>query len=194
MLNNTTLSGAINATQTSFGVAAATNITAPTSTTGAGFTYLYIDAELMFVTGVNGTVVQVLRGQGGTQAVAHGATAGVLIGLPSDFSPFQPGVGAFSAVASNFAGFSAPVASAAALQASGRRFHVTGIVQSTTLLPPAGFVEGELTIVADGIWTWTTGGASPWGFAVAGTVTTAGSVVTFSYDATKQLWYPSRLA
>jgi hypothetical protein len=58
----------------------------------------------------------------------------------------------------------------------------------------AGFVEGTITIVADGVWTWTTGGASPWAFGVAGTVTTAGSAVDFTYDATKSLWYPSRLA
>jgi hypothetical protein len=189
-LNATTLSGAINATQYSFGIASATGVSAPVYPTGSGFTYLYVENELMFVTGVNGTIVNVIRGFGGTQAVSHASSCPVIVGAPSDFPNFTPGINAVTAKSSNYDGFAAPVASAATITPSGRRFHVTGTTQTTTINLPSGFLEGTITIVADGIWTWSTGG----NIAVAGTVTTAASAVDFTYDAKTSLWYPSRLA
>lgn len=81
----TTLSLAIGASDTQFGVASATGITAPNFTTGVGLTYLFIDQEFMLVTGINGTAVQVVRGQLGTGSVAHLSGANVQAGLPSDF-------------------------------------------------------------------------------------------------------------
>lgn len=190
----TTLSGAINANQTSFGVASASGITNPVYPTGSGFTYLFVDNELMFVTNVTGTVVSVLRGQGGTSAVAHASACPVLIGLPSDFASFIPAIAAFTAKASVNDGWSAPVVGAATITASGRRFHlITTTTQCTVMHPPTPFVEGVVTVAYDVVQTWTTGGGTN-GFAVAGTPTTAGSTVDFTYDAATALWYPSRLA
>lgn len=69
-------------------VASATGITAPNFTTGAGITWLLIDQEFMVVTAVNGTVISVLRGQGGTLAAPHVINTQVQIGLPGDFAEF----------------------------------------------------------------------------------------------------------
>lgn len=194
-LTNTTLSATITAYATQFGLASTTNVLAPISVTGVG-SFLFCEREMMQVTAVpvSGTV-QVVRGVYGTRAVAHNASSGVLISATqADFPTFQPSIDSFNTSLNRYIGIGAPVASAAALTAPGAIFHVTGTTQATTLIPPSGFVEGQITIIADGVWTWTTGGASPNGFAVAGTVTTAGSTVTFTYDAATSLWYPSRLA
>jgi hypothetical protein len=191
-INSTTLSAAITATQTQFAVASTTNILAPVFTTGAGYTFMLIDLELMFVTGVPiaGTV-QVIRGFGGSVASAHGITAPVIVGLPSDFPQYAPAITAFvSAEPNRFRGIFAPVASATTITASGPLFHVTGTTATATINLPANFVEGAITVIADGVWTWTAAG----NIAVAGTVTTAGSTVTFIYDAATSKWYPSRLA
>ena len=67
----TTLSGAITSNQISFGVASATGIAAPNFQTATGITYLFVDQELMLVTGIVGTVVSVVRGFNGTAAMAH---------------------------------------------------------------------------------------------------------------------------
>ena len=56
-------------------------------------------------------------------------------------------------------------------------------------LPP-NFVEGSVTIIADGVWTWTAAG----NISAAGTVTTAGTSVVFNYDAATGKWSPSRVA
>jgi hypothetical protein len=188
---STTLSAAINAYQTQFAVASTTNISAPVNTTGVG-SFLFVDRELMQVTGipVAGTVT-VIRGVQGTQAVAHNNTQGVLIGeAASDFPNFQPTISAFAVGLPRYQGINAPVASALAITPPGAFFHVTGTTATATINLPANFVEGPITVIADGVWTWTAAG----NIAVAGTVTTAGSTVTFVYDAATSLWYPSRLA
>ena len=191
----TTLSGAINATQYTFGVASTTGITAPNNPTGVGNTLLYVDSELMFVNAVNTNtnVVTVTRGYGGTVAASHLTTSPVIAGPASGFPNFIPESAAFTAKSSKYDGIAGPVASAATITASGKLFHVTGNTQTTTILPPANFLEGMITIIPDGVWTWTTGGTSPWAIAVAGTVTSALSTVSFIYDAKTLLWYPSRL-
>jgi hypothetical protein len=190
-LNLTTLSAAIGAADTQFGLASTTGITAPVSTTGAGITFLYVDREMMavYAVPVSGTV-QVIRGVSGTQAVAHAASSGVVAGGPADFPTFQPTVASFSLGLNRYQGLAAPVASATTITASGQRFHVTGTTATATINLPPNFLEGDITIIADGVWTWTAAG----NILVAGTVTTAGSSVTFSYDAATAKWYPSRLA
>jgi hypothetical protein len=90
-INQTTLSGAIGASDTQFGVASATGILAPNFTTGVGITYLLVDQEFMLVTALSGTTVQVIRGQQGTPAAAHVTGANVQAGLPGDF----PQIGEF---------------------------------------------------------------------------------------------------
>lgn len=77
-LNSTTISAAITSTsQTSLTVASATGITAPG--TGATLVYLLIDREVLQVRAVNGTGIQVTRGQLSTVAATHisGATVWV---------------------------------------------------------------------------------------------------------------------
>ncbi len=85
----TTLSGAITSTQTTFGVASATNITNPNFQTGAGITFLDCDQELMLVLSISGTVVTVVRGYNGTPAQAHVSGQLITSGLPSDFATFS---------------------------------------------------------------------------------------------------------
>jgi hypothetical protein len=192
-INQTTLSGAIGASDAKIGVVSATNITAPVLTTGVGITYLLVENELMYVNNAPvGLYVPVSRGYGGTQAVAHASGCAVIIGTPTDFATFTPAVGTVFTVIDpdRFDGFSAPVASATTITASGPRFHVTGTTPTATINLPTGFVEGQIDIVADGVWTWTAAG----NIAVAGTVTTAGSSVRFLYDAGTTKWYPARLA
>lgn len=191
-INSTTLSGAITAYQTQFGVGSTSNITAPVSTTGTGVTLLFCEAELMGVTAVpvSGTV-QVIRGVGGTQAVSHSASAAVIIGGVSDFPNFTPQVAAFQTLSPNrFQGVSPSVASATTIAAPGPVFHVTGTTAIATISLPTNFVEGRITIIFDGVDTWTNAG----NIGVAGTNTTAGSAVDFIYDANTSKWYPSRLA
>ena len=88
-ITTTTLTSALDAIGTSIHVASATGITAPNFQTGAGITLLQIEQEKMIVIGApNGTFIPVLRGQGGTQSVAHTNGALVFIGSPTDFASF----------------------------------------------------------------------------------------------------------
>jgi hypothetical protein len=194
-INTTTLSAAITASQTQFAVASTTNITAPVLTTGSGYTWLLVEAELMWVTAVPASgVVQVTRGMLGTQAVAHSTTATVTIGLPTDFPVFVPKIQAFRSLEPDrFQGVYAPVASAASITATGPIFHVTGGTAINIINPPANFVEGTITILFDSACTWTSS-AVTYGIAASGTCTTAKSAVSFTYDTVTALWYPSRLA
>lgn len=189
-LNATTLSAAITLNQTSFGVASATGISNPNFTTGANVTYLFCEGEMMLVQSVSGTQVSVTRGVYGTQATSHVSGAIVLAGLVTDFSNFTPSQGVEVPQVNRFAAIGAPVASAATITPTANLFHVTGTTATATINLPTNFVEGEITVIADGIWTWTSAG----NIAVAGTVTTAGSMVSFRYDANTAKWYPSRLA
>lgn len=62
-------------------------------------TSIYVDRELMSVLAVNGKVLTVARGQGGTVATPHSAGAMVLAGYPFWFSVNDPGgSGGFSGV------------------------------------------------------------------------------------------------
>jgi hypothetical protein len=189
-ITSTTLSGAVAALDTNIGLTSATGVTVAAPTTGVGLIYLYMEGEMMIPTLVNGTLVSVIRGQMGTKQIAHASAVPVLIGGPADFPNFVPSQNVTVGESSNFAAVSAPVASATTIIASGKRFHVTGTTATATITPPAGFVEGEITVIADGVWTWTAAG----NILVAGTVTTAGGSVTFIYDAKTSKWYPSRLA
>lgn len=198
----TTLSAAVLVTDTVVNVASATNITAPNYQVGdptkgivSGVTYLFVEQEMMKVTAVNGTVISVARGELGSQATAHGASAPVISGLPTDFPAFSPAEQtAVPKYPIPFQGFSAPVAGAATNVATGPYFHLTGTVAMVNLTAPAGVVEGgEITIIFDGSaagLTWTAAG----NIAVAGTATTAGSAVTFVFDSGSAKWHPSRLA
>ena len=193
--NATTLSAACGASDTTIVVASATGITAPIFNTGSGFTYLLVETEYMFVTAVNGTVISVQRGIAGSPAAAHASSCPVLAGLPSDFGPIVPSVKAQQDPTPSgiLYGFSAPVASAATIVATGALFHVTGTTAINIITPPTGMVEGQVTIVFDGACTWTSSNVTN-GISASGAATTAGSAVTFYLDAATSRWYPARLA
>jgi hypothetical protein len=213
-LTATTLVAAITANQLTFTLTSGTNVIAPNFTAvpagavNANILYLMCEQELMQVQGVNGAVVTVQRGYNGTLAVAHGVTAPVLTGYPSDFYGFVPAQKSdvpylpFGSVA-----FSAPL-TGATITPQGPYFHFTGTVALVTInLPnylneattyPGAYPENpiagcQISIVFDGSstgLTWTAAG----NINVAGTSTTAGSMVTFTYDPSISKWIPSRLA
>jgi hypothetical protein len=194
-INTTTLSGALTAYQTQFGLTSTTNVTAPVSTTGAGQTYLYCEAEMMAVTAVPVSgIVTVIRGVLGTKAVAHLTLTPVTIGLVADFPVFTPQVGAFQVEVQNrYQGIATPVAAAATIIAPANVFHVTGTTATNIITPPANFVGGTITIIADAAWTWTSSTVAN-GIFMTGAVTSAGETVTFTYDPNTTYWYPSRRA
>ena len=213
-LTATTLSAAITANQLVFGVASATGIIAPNftavpaGTTVANIIYLLCEQELMQIQGINGTTVTVQRGYNGTLAVQHGNAAPVITGYPSDFIGFVPAQKSdvpylpFGSVA-----FSAPV-TGATITPQGPYSHFTGTTALVTInLPnylneattyPGAYPENplagiQISLVFDGSasgLTWTAGG----NINVLGTSTTAGSMVTFTYDPSISKWIPSRLA
>jgi hypothetical protein len=191
----TTLSAAVAAADTVLGVASATYITAPVSTTGSGLTLLKIDEELLFVVGKSGTQISVLRGQGGTQAKAHAASVPVLVGGPSDYAFFVPALGSVSVShPERFTAIGPPLTGATIAPSGGRVHHYTGTTQLATITVPADVVAGyEIALIFDGSGsglTWANSG----NIAVAGTSTTAGSAVSFFYDPSSAKWHPSRLA
>jgi hypothetical protein len=82
-LTQTTLSAAVNSSSNRVVVASATGVT-------ANSTMLFIDNEALFVTGVNGTTLSVVRGQFGTKGFGHISGAGVLLGPPNAFISYEP--------------------------------------------------------------------------------------------------------
>lgn len=95
-LGQTTLSGAVtSASQQVISVASATGINAPSPVTGntAGSqvqTVLYVDQEEMYVSGVNGKFITVIRGYNSTQAVTHGSGAVVWVASPQQLYTLPP--------------------------------------------------------------------------------------------------------
>ena len=174
----------------------ATGITAPVTTTGAGFTYLKVDNELMAVTSVAGTAISVLRGYAGTVAASHVASAPVLIGAPTDFANFRPATYATTPkLPDDFSPIGGPLTGAVIAPTGGYIHHFTGTVELTTITPPAGLVSGgAIVLIFDGSaagLTWSAAGGAN-SIAVAGTVTAA-QAVTFFYDPTTTFWYPSTI-
>ena len=194
---DTTLSAAVAAQDTYFALASVSGVAAPVSTTGAGYTYLLVEGEIMFVEAVNTTtlVVNVLRGQLGTAAVAHANATPVLIGLPSDFSSFRPATGAFAVGSNPNSGWGATTATASnVVVCPSYKFHITGTTVIKNITAPTGYVQGSpIYIVNDGSSTGLTWDATG-NIAVAGTFTTAASMVEFIFDEASGKWHPSRLA
>ena len=95
-LTSTTLSAALSDASTAsqsitFQVASATGFSAPNFNTpnnpfANNQTVAYVDHELIFVTGVNGTVITGLRGWNGTPVSGHISGATVYVGPPAYFS------------------------------------------------------------------------------------------------------------
>ena len=191
----TTLSGAVAVSDAAISVASATGITAPTPQTGVGITYLKVDNEMMLALSVVGTLVNVARGQLGTQQVAHVASTPVLFGAPADFPNFvavTPNVQPH--LPYSYSPVGAPLTGATIAPLNGYIHHFTGSTALVTITVPSGLVSGgKITLVMDGTGSglqWTAAG----NIAVAGTAGTAASSVDFFYDPASAKWIPSRLA
>jgi hypothetical protein len=150
----TTLSGAITSTQTSFGVASATGITAANYQAGTGITVLLIDQEyILVVAAPNGTTLPVVvRGFNGSAAAAHVNGAQVQIGAPTDYVTGQELYTGSPVVASNatVAAYNQPAiflaGTADAIPAGVAGFYVvkTGSADAMTLAAPTAAQEGNI--------------------------------------------------
>lgn len=82
------------------------------------------------------------------------------------------------------------IASAATVAPTHPVHHVTGTTAIVTITPPSPDFSGDVTFIADAIWTWTAAG----NIGIAGTVTAAGKQVKFVYDPGINKWYPDKVA
>lgn len=80
------------------------------------------------------------------------------------------------------------IASAATIAPTSLIHHVTGTAAIVNITPPTPDFQGDIILIADGIWTWTAAG----NIGVLGTTTAAGRAIRFTYDGSK--WYPSVVA
>lgn len=101
-LTQTTLASAITVSGNQIVVASATGISSPAGVSGnvAAFptqTELFVDGEAMLVTGVNGTVVNVVRGASSTMATAHVANSAVWVATPNQLYAVTPPAGGCTA-------------------------------------------------------------------------------------------------
>lgn len=88
-------------------------------------------------------------------------------------------------------GIGTAIASATTIAPITRYVHITGTTAIVNITAPTGTVSGtEITLIFDGVDTWTAAG----NIAAAGSATTAGSTVTFVYDAVTAKFYPSRVS
>jgi hypothetical protein len=93
ILTNTTLSTALTTTSgTVLTLTSATGVNAPNTTDPTKATFLYIDRELMGVTAVSGTTINVSRGVAGTVAASHisGAVVYVVPNYEGTWFQLQP--------------------------------------------------------------------------------------------------------
>ena len=192
-ITETTLAGAVGVSEVFIHLTSVTGVSAPTTTTGAGYTYLKIDEDLLFVSGAPvGTLVPVLRGQNGSKVIAHATSTPVLIGLPSDFANFKPGANTFQALGEVSIG--APLTGAVITPTGGSVHHFTGTTAITSIIPPDTALAWRITLIFDGSGSglgWT-GGSSANNPSVTGVVT-AKQMVDFLYDPSTGLWYPSTI-
>ena len=196
-LAKTTLSAACGVNDTSITLASTTGIVAPNFPVGP-VCYIVVEGEMMVVStfsGVSGSAVGVIRGQNGTKQLAHATSAPVLVFLASDYgSLYNQGLLQHNLNATVNLVVGAPVASATSITPSvwgpGTCFHVTGTTQTSTIALPAGVLQTQITIIADGACTWTTGG----NIAIASSGTQTTTAITFFYDAKAATWYPSKIS
>jgi hypothetical protein len=81
------------------------------------------------------------------------------------------------------------IASATTVTVTSRVHHVSGTAAIVTMNPPFPGFQGTVTLIADGLFTWTAAG----NIFVAGTSTAGnGRALSFFYDGAK--WYPSAIA
>lgn len=109
-LVETTTSAAITPSQTSFAVASATGINAPSFSSGLAGSVLYVQdiaqtaGEAMIVVSLSSTTLTVRRGVSGTRAVGHASGAKVWVATASNWFVSVDPLGACSTTAGNAAG------------------------------------------------------------------------------------------
>ncbi len=215
-LTQTTTSGAVAANANVITVASATGIVGPTNQLVQKLYIINPETqrgELVTVNSVSGTQIGISRLDEFRQAFKSGSTVQY---FPSFFEFDPVGVVAAVDVPavpwinvingnqwirsvdglwvpgfnnqSRVLGVSAAIASAAAdLLPSGPMFHVSGTNAITGITIPVGFTGGQIVIIPDGNFTWTTAG----NIALAGTAVT-GRVLVFTYDSNAaKPFYPS---
>lgn len=84
------------------------------------------------------------------------------------------------------------IASAATIAPTHPIHPVTGTAAIVNITPPEDPTtwQGEVTLIAIGIFTWTAAG----NIALAGTTTAAGKQVKFVYNPATSKWYPDKVA
>ena len=189
--------------------------------TGSGL-YVDRELMQVITVNTTAKTVCVIRGMGGSQASSHTTGKTVWIGIMSAFANYDPEGNCASpnnwpytpfinqrtsaqwlcgvtdwvpgfgnpGISGTPPGLTAAVASATTILPSGPLFTVTGTTAIATITAPAGIQDGEsITIKFSGVDTWTAAG----NIAVLGTNTTAGTYVTFTWNATTSKWSPSRV-
>ncbi len=177
-------------------VAAAAKITAP----GAVFhitgttTVNIINPPANFVEG-NITVIPDGAFNWGSSAVQYGVaySGGAVVGTSVIFTYDAVTQLWYPTEDNGTTTLAASTPAAATLAAPGGVFHVTGTTAVNIITPPTNFSSTSITIIADGVLTWTSSAVAN-GIAQSGTVTSAGETVTFTYDPATTYWYPSRVA
>ena len=189
----TTLAGAVAVGDLWVNLTATTGVSAPVGPTGSGYTYIKVDAEVMFVNGaVVGSAAPVLRGQLGTVQAAHLTSAPVLIGGPSDFPNFKASVAAFQALGEDSVG--SPLTGATIAPTGGAIHHFTGSTAITSITPIDASKAQKITLIMDGSaaglgWTGAATANAPRGTGVC----TQYQAVDFFYDPSTTYWYPSTI-
>ena len=92
ILSNTTLNGAVTATQNFVVLTSATVLTVSTGGSIVAGNWLYVDREAMRVVSISGTRVTVARGVGGTFAAAHATSAVIFTGPANYYQSADPGL------------------------------------------------------------------------------------------------------
>lgn len=79
-----------------------------------------------------------------------------------------------------------PIASAAIISPDRGIHHVTGVAAIDTITIPWDGFAGTIFLIADGLWSWTNAG----NINSAGSATSVGQVIQFTYDLTANKWFP----
>lgn len=171
-INATTLDGAITAGQTTVKLASGTGAVVKK--------FIRIDDEFLVIQGIdNSPLLEVMRGQNGSAAVAHVTGAAAYIGLASDFPPIP---------ASRQYTYSA---AGAITKAPGLHILAGGAANAMTLAAPTGADEGmRLVIVAGAAQAYTVAGTFNGGGGSADLMTFGGAIGdAFEVVARGSAWY-----
>ena len=105
--------------------------------------------------------------------------------LPFNLQNYKPRIQGYSADMRG-ANVAVGTSTGVTITPTGEIFHITGTGSIATINVPYTGFNGSITIIPDGIFTWTTAG----NIALAGTAV-VGKALIMTYDATTSKWYPS---